>query len=735
MLALKEADRLVKEGRLEEALEIILAARREEPGNLYALAYEERVRTLVRRRAEAPPPEASGAPPVSGPEDSSPPQGEARLEDRLTECLTRVHDLRRSGDHALALQEISRARMLAPDDSDLFALQQEIEAEFGELRKRLAAERKKAELEERERRKKAREEEERTRGEETERAQHAEERARSEEQERKVGEYLRRAEECFSAGNLEAAVAELSFVMVLDPDNAELRRLQEAISLRSDELRRAREQTRMRREEQSKKKQQALREAVRQHLTAARRHADHQEFAEALQEITRAYLLDPTSDEAHRMEASVLEEQRRAMSDSVRRMELDEEQRWRREEEERARREELEREREQAIGRAREEARRKTRAQALDQRVMRARTLLTEKSFEASLGEIALGYLIDPFDARLKELEQEVKEARAAAAPASEAVTEEEPDHTAEVDGLRAEAEGHLARREFPAALDCLARALALDPLNSEIPDRQESIRAEEIRWREEEAVRERKRARDEAVARHRESAETLLAEGSLDEAFTEALLGSRLTGDEEAFADLRARIDRAIMEREEQRAAQALLSSLDSFMDRTRNTMADTLRSLSDPPEAAPPEPPPARQPAAETPAETAPAALHVDQAREYFMAGRFDDALAEVALGLALDPENRLLALLEKEIWKQQNENTELDPEREQLVRLHLLSADEFAKRGDLMRALDEIAAAYAIDPSNKETRKAEMRIRQMELHGRNDEDGTLTLVYPSI
>jgi hypothetical protein len=188
-------------------------------------------------------------------------------------------------------------------------------------------------------------------------------------------------------------------------------------------------------------------------------------------------------------------------------------------------------------------------------------------------------------------------------------------------------------------------------------------------------------------------------------------------------------------MEREEQRAAQALLSSLDSFMDRTRNTMADTLRSLSDPPEAAPPEPPPARQPAAETPAETAPAALHVDQAREYFMAGRFDDALAEVALGLALDPENRLLALLEKEIWKQQNENTELDPEREQLVRLHLLSADEFAKRGDLMRALDEIAAAYAIDPSNKETRKAEMRIRQMELHGRNDEDGTLTLVYPSI
>ncbi len=44
---LKRADRLIRDGHLTEALELVVIARTSEPRNLYALAYEERVRALI----------------------------------------------------------------------------------------------------------------------------------------------------------------------------------------------------------------------------------------------------------------------------------------------------------------------------------------------------------------------------------------------------------------------------------------------------------------------------------------------------------------------------------------------------------------------------------------------------------------------------------------------------------------------------------------------------------------
>ena len=52
---LKQADKLVREGHYTSALEEIAKARGRDPRNLYALAYEERVRSLVATQKEKKP--------------------------------------------------------------------------------------------------------------------------------------------------------------------------------------------------------------------------------------------------------------------------------------------------------------------------------------------------------------------------------------------------------------------------------------------------------------------------------------------------------------------------------------------------------------------------------------------------------------------------------------------------------------------------------------------------------
>ena len=60
---LKQADRLVREGDYTAALEEIAKARARDPRNLYALAYEERVRSLVASQKEKKPELSGNAPP------------------------------------------------------------------------------------------------------------------------------------------------------------------------------------------------------------------------------------------------------------------------------------------------------------------------------------------------------------------------------------------------------------------------------------------------------------------------------------------------------------------------------------------------------------------------------------------------------------------------------------------------------------------------------------------------
>jgi tetratricopeptide (TPR) repeat protein len=129
---------------------------------------------------------------------------------------------------------------------------------------------------------------------------------------------------------------------------------------------------------------------------------------------------------------------------------------------------------------------------------------------------------------------------------------------------------------------------------------------------------------------------------------------------------------------------------------------------------------------------------AHHIERAKTLLQNRALDDALTEVALGYTLDAHNKELQEIEQAVWQAksaigtQPELPKKDEEVARLIKLHILAAEEFAKNGDFVKALDDLAKAYVIDPANIEIKRAEVRIRQAELRHHQTSGSPLKLVY---
>jgi len=127
-----------------------------------------------------------------------------------------------------------------------------------------------------------------------------------------------------------------------------------------------------------------------------------------------------------------------------------------------------------------------------------------------------------------------------------------------------------------------------------------------------------------------------------------------------------------------------------------------------------------------------------HIECARKLLRNRSLDDALTEVALGYTIDSHSAELKQIEQEIWQEKRdvspalENPEKNAGVARLIRLYILSAEEFAKNGDFVKALDGLARAFVIDPANVEIKRAEVRIRQAELRYHQASGSPLKLVY---
>lgn len=98
-----------------------------------------------------------------------------------------------------------------------------------------------------------------------------------------------------------------------------------------------------------------------------------------------------------------------------------------------------------------------------------------------------------------------------------------------------------------------------------------------------------------------------------------------------------------------------------------------------------------------------------HLRTADEYTHNQRYEDAIVEIESALKIDPKNNYArSFLErvKLMQKRFQENVPVEmsfEERSELISRHLSAAETFINKKDYTHALEEVAAAYKIDPSN--------------------------------
>ncbi len=666
---LRNADRLVKENNCEGALAAIAQARAIDPQNPYAVAYEERVRSLIKSKAEQEStasaatsggsPAKSGAapspvaPPSKGPkeEDQRKKEGEQRqkaIDEKINGLLKSVEQYRLKKEYQWALEELSRAALLSPDNASIIAMREQLGKEMAEEKRRDEQE-KKRRLEEQEQRKQKmmQEQAEKLRKEKEERESREGE-ARRKAQQAKIGQYLSRSRQFLAADKLEAALNELTFVVVIDPANEDAANLNLQIKDRQEQLRQEEEERARRREEEQRKRREAIEREIERQCKEALALAEQGNTSDALLIVTRAYVIDPVSTKVQECEAQIMALRAQAIRNAEERRKAEEQEERRKAEEELARlaREEQERIlREQAV----EEERRRIQKEQIHEHLGAARFELSQRRYESALAEVALAFLLDPFDEDIKSLEEEILTAQGHNRSEEPQVAQEEPAVEEGPEAIQthiAEARRLVEAGTYDHALEELTRAFIIDPLNPEVQALEREI--DRLRFG----------------------------------AASPAEAGPQAPGNGQPVADAEAGTDD-----EDHRA-----------------------------------------------------------RAQDFFARQAYEEALAEVALGLLDRPNDPELTELERKIFEAQNATHRSIPkakadkelnaqeERARLLQIHLLAADEFQKQFDFTRALDEVAKAYVIDPLSPEIKKLEVRIRQNQSRQNPASANALKLVYPN-
>ncbi|HEX9658208.1 MAG TPA: hypothetical protein VGB89_14990 [Bacteroidota bacterium] len=811
---LKIADQLVREGKYDIALKEIAKARAANPSNLYALAYEDRVRSLLqakdqggeksrenRGRLKPAIEQLSSLAVVQAQRsldnelkkekalqnlqqeaDERRSLDEVRrvaIQEKIQSFITRVIEYQAKADFTRALAEIDRAYLLDPMNEQVRILEGEIRNQLQEANKQKELEQQRLREEEEHQRSDLLSSEQKKIQQEIEEKKQRSEEARRVAQERKVHQYIHQSKHLLAAGQLDDALSELAFVVVIDPLNEDVLSLERVIRERMEMERREQLVREEKEEEEREKRIEAVRMTIAKHIERADKHAREGEFDEALRVVTRAYVIDPLSKDLQECEKSILAQQERALT---------EEQVHRKEERAKQREEELRGLKKAERGRllerehVEEEKRKREEKNKIGEYLSRARKYAQDNQFESALGELALAFVLDPFDEEVKEVEQEIGcmregislQAETHPNPAEEAITHYE-------NAQRMRQEFH-----YEEALEELARAFVLDPLNpaiqkldDEIHEEYRAFQSDQKRdmeeqapsarqhlWRAmdlldrseyEDALREVKnglslepenedlltlRSEIEKIVAGTSSIEEciarageFLAEGKYQKALKEVEEGLNEFPNSIELLGLRSEIEnirdgeleRIIAEArrlvvEEKRDDARLLLEKGLQLSPDHSLLLGIERELRD------------HDPSGN--GTTVQIRSHIEKAKENLHAGTYEEALAQIALGLTAEPENKELRDLEAEAWRRNGDDRpgEDDDKRHHAdeIKKRLEQALEFHSSNDFASALDEVAKAYALDPLNPEIRSVESRIRQTELR-QQQEETPLKLIYP--
>jgi hypothetical protein len=600
---MKQVERYIHDQNYEAALAIVRAIRSQDQDNPYANAYEERIQLLLSMKRAVKTAQA-GATAAAGGTDPSPISRQEALQKNLEVILSRARELFAQKDFDLSLEELHRARLLAPANPDIPALESQVRAAREEA-ERSRAQSLKGQQEEQEklrvdmlRRELVRLQQEK----DARRLQQDE--AKRKAQEGKLQEGIAGARETIAAGEIDEAREQLRFLRLLDPAHPALDALELEIGAAESKARRKREEEEQRRQAEEEKKRQALTEAVQRFIETAHRFADMGDFPEALRTITRAYLLDPVNADLRACEQKILSRR----EDAARRER--EEQRVKDEAERKRHEEELQTLALAEQERLREEERRAVETEERERRAELARLLervkasLEKDDLRGALEGIALAFKLDPFDGDVQRFEAEIRQRQARKRIVVQKPASEVPDASAQAQKILAQAETLFRGNELEAAFDEVTRALSVDPLNTRAKKMEAEITARLL-------------ARQKGERAHQHPA-GISEPVKLDDTISEF---------------------------------RQTLSSL------SRSPHGEAPPTVAPPAEAPAGVAPPAVAPPTEVPP---PMQLPVrgdiaSRTEELLQQGAFDEALAEVAIALLESPDDPGLRALEQRIWEE--------------------------------------------------------------------------------
>jgi len=819
-LLLKQADKLVKEGDLASALDLIAKARSYDSRHLYALAYEERVRTLLNaKQAEEAKKGTKQAPAPSEPtaeqkiapslqhlsnlaiieaqhsaavaaqqeqavelhkkeEEAKSKNDELRrnaIESKIAAFLARANGYFQRKEYNRALDEIARAYLLDPVNEKIHTLEDTIRKAQEDSRRDEESERQRKMEEDRLKRQELLKSQSQQYQKEKEEKVKREEQERKRAQEEKVKQYLAHVNELYLANKLDEALSELAFVVVIDPLNEEVLRLEQRILEMQEKQQQQQLEQYQRQLEERQKKREAIVATIRKHIANADQLAKQQKFTDALRTITRATVLDPINDELQECERRILtlqeehfrheEESKRELQDQIRRQQEEEIKRIEHTDRERV----LENESEENL------ARQQADKQKIQHYLGRAKQFLSERQFEVALGEVALAFIINPFDNDVKKVEQQILAEREEhqakhQSTVQKALLDEEKSKSDVIGKIQMhlmEAERLRGMRQFSKAFNEVAKAFILDPLNLEIQQYEQKLQVEFDEFLAEEHVRRTQDEKSKVIQRHIQHATEFLERDLFEEALSEVAGGLLIDEHHHDLLALKQKITFAAEEwngrqREESRnlEIQKLLVVAREYLtvekfDEAKIAVNKALEfdpnraeslSLLEDIESVLTQSFDLKQ----SEIRTEKVAKYLAQAQSYLMANVLDKALVEILSGLVIDPSNAELLNLEQRVTALHDaklsamHSTALSSssathriskeEQDRLIRIHIRVATEFRAQKEYSKALDEIAHGLTVDMQNPELLRldAEIRAEQTE-HDQKSAQG-LKLIYSS-
>ena len=687
---LKQADRFVRDRKFEKALVEIEKARVANPNNLYAIAYEERVRSLIplapsvdsnhsdsnnskqslvddiqpaleqlsrlafaqaQRSLEVEMKKEEERLALMAAEEEGRRLDELRrnaLEDRVEAFIMNATEFQIRSDFTRALSELSRVFVLDSENERAKVLVSDIQRamkEQEEVRERKA-------LDEERRRREFLKIELAKMEAQTKEKQRRELSNRREAQSQKVREYVGRSKQLLAEGRVEEAIGHIAFVAVIDPLNAEVQEmgLEDKIRRRMEYEKDGNESRRMDRPLLDRH-----RLSINKQIQTAEKLLESKCFPEALRVVTRAYMIDPVNKEVQQCEERILEAQARSVQDTEADKRATEEHSWRIREYEWKQIEAAERARFERQLMANTEAKKRTEEEKIQYYLSRAWTHLYEGRYENALGEIALAFLVNPFDEEVRLLEEQIV-----------AMTQKRPNL------------GPMS------SLSRVMNGTSENPRSKR--DLDPELKREDVLSLEPQATR---------LQSHVDTARRLIVEKRMDAALNELTQAFKIDPFNTEVRDLEHYV-RTRLENDANRVAQQGRTSGNGHSSASVRV----------------------RQ--------------HVERARKELAGERYDAALGEIALAFVLDPLDEEVKKIEEEVLlarahskqgrkpRQGNTRNIMEQSGPAQIARHLAAADEFRSKGEFSKALEEIARAFVIDPLNESILRLDSQIQsEFQLH----------------